>query len=465
MSLMHRLLRVRTGEVLPLALAGMLFFCVLFGYFLIRPVREAMGVERGMSELRSLFYVTAGVSLLVAMGFGTLVHRLDRPRFIAAGFRIIVLCLIAFAVLRLGFGEDVKAVTGRVFYVWLSVINLFLTSVFWAFMADIWTLEQGKRLFPAIGVGGTLGAIAGSSVPGAMSDRIASLADASPVLSGEQLSAASLMVLAALVLEAAVRIMRVLDARTPDRSVRPATTRPPEGTGLADGVVLILRSPYLLAIGAYIGFIAVSSTLVYFTQAELVVDAEDELSKRIALFGRLDLLAQVCTLGAQLFVTSRVIRFIGIGGTLGVLPAVTVAGFVVLWLAARGDESEPWLVFGVFAVFQALHRAVRYAVARPARETLFSVLSRDEKYKAKTVADTFLYRGGDVAGTGLYSALATASAMTIGSIAFAAAPIALLWAMLGLVLAREQSRRAAEGDGSDQPGSIGHVHKRHGDQA
>ncbi|MEL7483300.1 MAG: MFS transporter, partial [Planctomycetota bacterium] len=155
MTPVHRLLRAREGELLPLALSAAFFFCVLFGYFLIRPVREAMGVERGMGELRWLFYVTAGASLVVAMGFGTLVHRFDRRRFIAIGFRAVMACLVAFACFRLGAGDEIRAVTGRVFYVWLSVVNLFLTSVFWAFMADLWTLDQGKRLFPAIGVGGT----------------------------------------------------------------------------------------------------------------------------------------------------------------------------------------------------------------------------------------------------------------------------------------------------------------------
>ncbi|MEL6796952.1 MAG: Npt1/Npt2 family nucleotide transporter [Planctomycetota bacterium] len=443
MTAAHRLLRAREGELLPLMLAAAFFFCVLFGYFLIRPVREAMGVERGMSELQSLFYVTAGVSLLVAMGFGTLVHRFDRRRFIATGFRLVMLCLVVFAGVRLGFGEELKAATGRVFYVWLSVVNLFLTSVFWAFMADVWSLDQAKRLFPAIGVGGTLGAIAGSTVPWTLSERIASLAEQSTRLTGDQLSAAALMICAAVMLEAAVRFMRVLDRRVPvkQHDTRQASEGSSfDGVGLVDGVLLVARSPYLIGIGLYIGLIAVSSTLVYFTQAELVTDAEDELVGRIALFGKLDLLAQACTLAVQLFITARVIRWIGVGGTLAVLPAITVGGFAFLWLVSSRGDAEPWRVFAVFAVFQAVHRAGRYAVARPARETLFSVLSRDEKYKAKTVVDTFVYRGGDVAGTGLYSVLAGASALTVGSIAFAAAPLAAMWAMVGLGLAVGQSR-------------------------
>ena len=426
MTAVHRLLRARQGELAPLALSAAFFFCVLFGYQMIRPVREAMGVERGMDELQVLFVFTAVASLAVAMAFGTLVHRLDRRVFIPVGFRAVMLCLVVFAALRLGFGDEVKAATGRVFYVWLSVVNLFLTSVFWAFMADLWSLEQGKRLFPAIGVGGTLGAIAGSSVPWMLSEHI---------------GAPGLMLCAACVFECGVRFMRRLVRTQRSQGLTPAQ---PTGTvtfdriGLIDGLAFIARSPYLVGIGLYIVLIAVSSTFVYFTQAELVVNAEAELVDRIAMFGQLDWLAQVFTLLVQLFVTSRVIRMIGIGGTLGVLPVITLVGFATLWFVSGLEDVEPWQVFAVFAVFQALHRAGRFAVARPARETLFSVLSRDEKYKAKVVIDMFAYRGGDVAGAQLYAVLASVAALSVASV-----PLALVWAGLGAALALGQSRRAA----------------------
>ncbi len=417
------MLRASPGELTPLALSAAFFFCVLFGYSMLRPVREAMGVEGGMSELRVLFIFTAVFSLVVAMAFGTLVHRLDRRRFIPIGFRAVMLCLIVFAALRLGFGDEVKAATGRVFYVWLSVVNLFLTSIFWAFMADSWSLEQGKRLFPAIGVGGTLGAIAGSSVPSMLSTHI---------------GAPGLMLCAVVLFECAVRLMRWLDREQLSRGQMPAE---PTGTtsvdqiGLIDGLAFIVRSPYLLGIVLYIGLIAVSSTFVYFTGAELVVRAETELVERVALFGQLDWLAQVFTLLVQLFITGRVIRLVGIGGTLGVLPAITVAGFGTLWIVSGLENVEPWQLFAVFALFQALHRAGRYAVARPARETLFSVLSRDEKYKAKVVVDMFAYRGGDVVGAQLYAALAS-----IAALALATVPLVAVWGTLGVVLALGQTR-------------------------
>ena len=157
---------VARGEWKPVLLSGGFFFCVLFAIMMLRPVREAMGVERGMDSMRSLFYWTAGVSLVVALLFGGLVSRVDRRRFIPIGFRVVMLCLVVFAVARGVMGDDVKRYAGAAFYVWFSVFNMFVTSVFWAYMADIWRLDQAKRLYPVIGVGGTFGAFLGPMLAG-----------------------------------------------------------------------------------------------------------------------------------------------------------------------------------------------------------------------------------------------------------------------------------------------------------
>lgn len=427
---LYRALRAEPGELAPAGYSAALFFFVLFGYFMIRPVREAMGVERGLDTLRWLFYVTAGVSLLAAMGFGALVQRLDRRRFIPIGFRAVIACLLGFAALRAWVSGDLNDSAGQVFYVWLSVINLFLTGVFWAFMADLWTFEQGKRLFPAIGVGGTLGAIAGASVPWQL---------------GEALGPVWLMVIAAACFEAATRCVLALDGHARRRGLapaRPTGERSVDGVGLLDGLVFLARSPYLLGASAYVALIAASSTLIYFTQSELVADASEELSSRIELFAHLDLTKQAATLLVQLFVTSRMIRALGVGATLGALPLVTVLGFGALQAATAWPGSEPWMVFAVFTVFQAAHGAARYAIARPARETLYSVLSRDEKYKAKLVTDMFVFRMGDVAGARLDEILRGAAGLTIGSMLMAVAPMAAVWVLLGLWLGSAQSRRA-----------------------
>ncbi|MEZ6318602.1 MAG: Npt1/Npt2 family nucleotide transporter [Phycisphaerales bacterium] len=425
-----RLLSVRPGEWGGLLLSGVFFFLLLFGYFLLRPVREAMGVQRSMTDLRWLFVVTCVVSLAVTLAFGDVVRRMDRRRFIAVAYRAVIACLLVFIALRVGFGDEVKRWAGYAFYVWLSVVNLFMVSVFWAFMADVWRLDQGKRLYAAIGVGGTLGALAGSSFAWQMAEAVGA-----PVQ----------MALAAVLFEGAVWVMRALDRRSTRRAREGLIGHERHALGGSwwEGAGELARSPYLLGVGAYIVLIAVSSTLLYFTQAHVVVDAADELRERISLFGQLDVWTQVATLLVQLFVTGHLMRRAGVGVTLGVLPVVTVVGFGVLALVAGRADAPAWQTFAVFAAFNAAHRATRYAVARPARETLFNVVPESEKYKAKPIVDVFLFRGGDVAGIGVEKALAGAG-LALGGMALAAAPVGVLWIVLSLWLAGRQRAQASE---------------------
>lgn len=423
-----RLVSVRSGEWRSLLLSGSFFFLLLYGYFLLRPVREAMGVQRSMEDLRWLFLVSCAVSLGATLALGSAVSRLDRARFIGLTSRVVIACVLVFVALRLGLGERGRTYTGYVFYVWLSVVNLLLVSVFWAFMADAWSLEQGKRLFPAIGVGGTIGALLGSLTAWQLASTI---------------GVAWQMVAAAACFEAGVHVMRRIDVGR-----RAATGRPARAVGgrWADGAMAIARSPYLLGIGLYIVLIAVSSTLIYFTQARLVADASQELTRRVALFAQLDVWTQLATLLVQLFVTARLIRTLGVGLTLMVLPVVTVLGFGALAWLDGVEGVEPWVVFGVFAAFNAAHRATRYAIARPTRETLFSVVSESEKYKAKPIVDVFLYRGGDVAGVAAERLIAGV-VIGLGGMLVAAAPLAVVWGALSVWLASQQRRRAGEGDG------------------
>lgn len=412
---------------------GLYFFLVLFGYFLLRPVREAMGVQRSMDDLRWLFMATCAVSLVVALGFGGLVARLDRARFIGVGHVLVAGCIGGFVAARWVVDDAQRVGVGYAFYVWLSVVNLFLTSVFWAFMADIWRLEQGKRVFPVIAVGGTLGALLGSSFVWWLAERIG--------VDGQMGLAAGCFVLA-------LPLVRMLD-----RSNRAA--RSGHGSGAVRvggdwwaGLVLLARSPYLLGTGLYVVCMTISSTLLYFTRAELVVDAADELEGRVSMFAQMDAWTQGATLFVQLFVTGRMMRHLGVGVTLAVLPLVTAAGFGVLAWVERQPGVEGWQVFGAVAGFSAVHSATRYAVARPSRETLFSVVDDEEKYKAKPVIDLFLYRGGDVAGAWM-----TGLAAGLWGMFMLALPLAAVWGGLCVVLAAAQRGRAGRRDMNTQEGA------------
>jgi AAA family ATP:ADP antiporter len=439
-----KVLNFRRGE-LPLAgLAAFFYFCVLCGYFFLRPVREAMGVSRGMDELRWLFVVTSVGSLAIVLAFGGIVGRLDRRRFIPIGYLFVIGCLVAFAGLLIidamsgggliGSGSETLLARnlGYTYYVWLSVINLFVNSLFWAFMVDVFNVHQGKRMFAFIGIGGTLGAIIGGW--------------ATTVISGSTESVylpAGLMLIGAALFGASIITMLILDRKAVSAGYLPATTDRAGSTAADapgseriggsfwDGAVTVVTSPYMLGIAIYVVMLAISNTLIYFTQATVILDNTDTFSQRVGSFAQFDMLAQIATLITQMFITTHLIKKLGVGWTLAILPMVTVAGFAVLAV---------WPVYGVMAIFQALHRATRYAISRPSRETLFSVVPPSEKYKAKPVVDVFLYRGGDVAGAGIDGALRGLGA-SLSGVAAATVPLVAIWTVLSIALGRAQQRR------------------------
>ena len=455
-DIVSRLLNFRRGE-LPLAvLSAVFFFLVLCGYFFLRPVREAMGVSRGMDELRWLFILTSFVSLVVVLAFGGVVSRTDRRRFIPLAYVFVIVCLVGFSSLLIWdalagggvIGTDAETGLARgvgyTFYTWLSVINLFTTSVFWAYMVDIFNVDQGKRLFAFIGIGGTLGAIVGGSATTWIANRTTSaFLPAGLMLTGAALFGVAILVM--LMLDRAARRSEhshLGDAATRESATGAGDAGYPIGGSAWDGLTAIVRSPYLLGIGVWIIAMAISNTLIYFTQANIVLASSDGLSELIGGFALFDMIAQIATLITQIFITTRLIAKLGIGWTLAILPLVTTAGFGILAV---------WPTFGVMVLFQAIHRATRYAISRPARETLFAVVPDDEKYKAKPIIDVFLYRGGDVAGAGIDGAL-RALGLSIPGVALATVPFAALWTVLSLGMGRAQQRRD---EGPADPGAAG----------
>jgi AAA family ATP:ADP antiporter len=451
---MARMLNMKRGEFPLAALSVVFFFCVLCGYYFLRPVRDAMGVSRGMDDLRWLFVLTSFVSLGIVLAFGGIVARMNRRRFIPVAYGFVIVCLIVFAGLIVMnglaggglIGTDAETTLSRLvgytFFVWLSAINLFVTSLFWAFMVDIFDVDQGKRMFAFIGVGGTLGALVGGGATVAISRMTDSV-----------YLPAGLMMIGAALFGGAIVTMLALDrmglaSEHSKHSVENAAAAA-EAAGKSeqriggsswDGLREVVTSPYLLGIGLWVVLMAVANTMIYFTQANIVLSSTDTFSQRVAGFGFIDALTQVATLVTQVFITTQLIKKMGVGWTLAILPVVTMAGFAILSL---------WPVFGVIAVFQAVHRATRYAVSRPARETLFSVVTPSEKYKAKPIVDVFLYRGGDVAGVGVDTSFA-ALGMTLGWVAAATVPLAAGWALLSVALGRAQQKMAAPGPASTE---------------
>jgi len=413
--LLQRLAAVDADDLGPALLSALYFFCVLGGYYLLRPLREDMGLAGGVRNLPWLYSANLAVMFLLAPVYGFLTTRLARRTFVPWVYRFFLLTFAAFylAWRRLPDAADVHL--GRAFYIWVSVFNMWAVSLFWSVMADQWGLDRSKRVFGFIAVGGTTGAALGSW--------ITSAAVAHGVDRGV------LILAAAGVLEVVARLGR--------RLVRRAAATAPRG--VADrgstwsGVTAVIRPRYLLGIAVYIFLFTITSTFLYFTKAKIVAAAAADSATRTVLFGHIDLWTNLATLTLQLGAARWLMARVGVGWTLIVLPAVTVAGFGALAAAP---------VMPVLILFEMVRRAGNYALTRPARETLYTVVPVDQKYKAKSFIDTFVYRGGDMVGALAEKAL-SGLALGIAGIAAAVVPIAAAWGAVGLALGVAQRRRAA----------------------
>jgi AAA family ATP:ADP antiporter len=343
------------------------------------------------------------------------VARLGRRRFIPLAYRFFGLNLLAFFVLLETVPAGSQLWVGRVFFVWTSVFNLFVVSVFWSFMADLFRAEQGRRLFGFIAVGATLGGVAGSAITSMLV---------------EHLGTAPLLVVSAAALEAALVCVRALlrgAAASQPEGLQPE--RPIGGSALA-GIRSVARSPYLLAICGYMLLYTVTSTFLYFQQAEIVPAAlGGDRAARTAYLARIDLAVNLSTVIVQTTLAGRIVQRIGVAAALAVLPAATAAGFL-------GLAAAPGL--GVLAVSGAAVTA-NYAIARPCREVLYTVLAREDKYKAKHFIDTFVYRAGDQAGAWSYAA-ARGLGLAVTGIPVAAEPLSVMWGAVALWLGRRQRR-------------------------
>lgn len=403
----ERVIDVRPGEWPALLIAFIYFFCLLAGYYVLRPVRDTMGVVGGVDNLQWLFTATFGAMLCATPVFGWVVRRYPRRIFLPAVYAFFIVNLLLFAVLFRVPGAE--AWTARAFFVWLSVFNLFVVSVFWSFMVDIFTSKQAARLFGVIAAGGSAGALAGPWLTAMLATTIGT----------EQL----LLVSAAL-MAGALACVRALARHRFREGMGDATADKALGGGILEGVTTFLTSPYLLGIGAYIALYTLTSTFLYFQQAELVSGAFESDDRRTQVFALIDLATNGLTLALQLFVTGRLLSWAGVRTGLVVLPLLTVAGFLAL---AAGP------VLMTLAAFQTLRRAASYAIARPARETLFTAVPEVQKYKSKNFVDTVVYRGGDAASGWLYAGLAGLG-FELATLALIAAPIALVWAGVGWAL-------------------------------
>lgn len=436
------LFNLRRGELAPVLVAALFFFFVLTALMLLRPARDALGMQRGIDSVRWLFIGTAVVTLLVNPVFGWLVSRFRRLQFISATYAFFVLGLVGFWALLVFAPGVVGERSGQAFYVWFSVFNLFATMVFWALLADRFSSDQGKRFFALVAVGGTLGAIFGPWLASRLAEPLGT-----PNL---LLVAALFLLLATAMAWLLVRIRSDRHLQAPDTQAAASEDAARIGGSAWAGLRAVFSSPYLMGIAGYVLLMTVVATFIYFTRLQMVAAAETDLDARTGLLGSIDMWTQIAVLLLQLTLTGHIIRRLGLGFALAALPVAMALGFV--GLAIYGS-------FAVLVLLEAANRALQRGLTRPAREALFTVVGREDKYKAKAFIDTFVYRAGDVVGAqteGLLGRLGLA----LGGLVAVVVPLALVWAVLGLWLGRAQQRRAVEADAGARPdapaGSLPH---------
>jgi AAA family ATP:ADP antiporter len=400
-SALARLLDLRPGERALVLRAGGVYALVLTANYMLRPLRDALALTGGSSKLPWLFTATFVGVLIAAPLIGWAAARLGRARLVEVVYGVCALVLVGLWG-ALGFGPRILA--SQAFFVWISIFNLIAVSMLWSVLADRLRTADAGRLFGLVAFGGSVGAIVGPTVAG---------------LVATFLFADHLLLVAALLLIAALVVGRPLwgERRGPD----PEAEAAPIGGSAWEGFVQVLRSPALAGICLYLLLMTTTATVVYFEQ-ELIIERSftDDASRTAALAG-IDLAVNVLSLSAQALLTGRIIRRFGLGVALAVLPLVTAVGLGLLGLMPA---------LAIVAGLQIVRRASNYALAKPAREVLFTAVPRSARYKAKSMIDTVIYRGGDALAGWAFTGLG-ALGLGLGAIAWVTAPLALLWTGLG----------------------------------
>jgi AAA family ATP:ADP antiporter len=424
-----RWLDVRPGEVAVLALSFAYFFFLLTGYYILRPIRDQVGAGHDSTGLKWLFLGTLTAMLVANPVYGWVVSRWPRRQFIPWVYRFFALNLLVFFVLWKLRPEDKPGPISNAFFVWVSVYNLFVVSVFWSFMADVFALEPSKRLFGAIAAGGSLGGIAGPWITREL------VGVMGPV---------NLLLVSLVFLELATQCVGlIVRARgLADESLAPAVAPAPRKETLEtadrgdlwNGLRLLLGSPYLLLIALHFFLASGIGTVLYFEQSQLVAAASPDKVERTRILATIDMWTNVATLSVQILLVAQVVKRLGIGFALVLQPLVSV-------LALAAMAVSPTL--GVLMLAQASLRTLQHSMTRPSREMLFTVLGREVKYKAKSFVDTFVWRLGDQVGAWVFDALKVAG-VSLGVIAWVTVPLAVAWCGVAAGLGRMQKRFTQE---------------------
>jgi ATP:ADP antiporter, AAA family len=425
-AFLTRLIDVRRHELGAMFWSFAYFFCLLCGYYILRPVRDEMGIQTGVEGLSLLFSGTFLTMVAIIPVFGWLSARFPRKKLLPIVYLFFAANLIIFQILIEA--KVAPQAVSAAFFIWVSVYNLFIVSVFWSFMADLFRNEQARRLFGFISAGGSTGALVGPALTAWLAPDLGP-AGLLPISTG-LLFAATFCIF---------RLSKWAERTRGDKTeFRAGDLGAALGGNILAGVTQVLKTPYLMGICLYVIVGTMLGTFLYFHQAYIIAAEFTSSGERTAMFAKIDLAVNLLTLVLQVFVVGRLIGRFGVGATLMVLPILGIAGFIVIGI---------WPTLAVLFVFQVIRRAGEYAIAKPAREVLFTVLTREEKYKSKNFIDTVVFRGGDAVSGWMFEGLRILG-MGFSGIAFAGVPLALLWAGTGWMLGRSQEELRAKFEAS-----------------
>jgi AAA family ATP:ADP antiporter len=410
--LLQRVATIEPREINAVVAAFCLFFFMFAGYFSVRPVRETVGTLLGRDAVADLWLWTGAFSILIVPIYGFVVARFRRSTFLPWTYGLVAAALVGVGLLL--DPAEFNPLLGKSFYVFISVLNLFLVSMFWSFLLELFDRGQTKRLFGVIAAGGSAGALAG---PLMSYLAVRFIGD-----SGILFVSAGLFVIAIVCQRV---LLRIWSDRPVAASAKAADDKPIGGNWLA-GIVLIARSPYLLGIALFIVGISAVSTLLYFEQLRIVAERFADSTERTRVFASIDWIVQTLTVITQIFLTGRIAKRFGVTTLLTIVPVAMIFGF----LALAGSTS-----FVLFAAVFIMRRAGEYAFVRPAREMLWSPLDKETKYKAKSTLDVPVYRVADYIGgqatVGLEKiGVAAAGVMIVGVV------VAAVWGVVGWWLGR-----------------------------
>ncbi len=370
----------------------------------------------------NLFLYTFLATLVASPVYSGMVSRFGRRRIVGVVYGLFTACLVAFCLIFYCHEDRIPLAVSRVFFVWIGVYNMFVVSIFWTFVTDVFSPSQGKRLFAVIAAGGTLGSICGAAFTTAFAQHVR----------------LSTLVLPPIALLCASIVFAALlnKSRPKSATVVSSENGTAEGAlgGIFDGIREIIRTPYLLGICGFLLLGLTCAMAVYLQQLTVIKAALPERQDRTQLFAVMDFGVNIFSLMLQIAATAPLLRWLGVAATFCLVPLCYVVAFGAVALS----PSLPVIVAVVIG-----QRALEFGMAKPVRELLFTVVSRDQRYKSKNFIDTSVVRGGDMLAGRLYGYLQKTLELSVPRIALLMIPVALAWTAASWFLGRAQVHRAA----------------------